>query len=157
MFTRFTLTCILSLLPIIAHAQPAQTTSTDGFYLSPVNNPKEVAEFPLTEEFLSKVEAIQKAIVNLTPEAEGEKTGNDNSIEGLTASIEARPNLTVLITMNDLKPRDYVIGTMALKAALAAASSASDENSIIDETNTVTPQNIEFGKKYADRIRALFE
>jgi len=129
----------------------------DALKLAPIFVPSPVANYALDEPFLKKIEAVQAEISTLPAEPAPPATGNDNSIDGLVASVAGRPKLVAILTKNGLDPKNYVIGTMALKASLAAAAAMDDKDAIFDDTTTVSKQNLEFGKKYIDRIRKLFD
>lgn len=147
LFITFFLTTGVCIMPISsAHSEP--------FSIAPVVNPKVVAQFPLTEPFLAKMEVIQKGLAALPPETDNPKYGNDTSIGGIIAIIQDKPKLMGLLSKNSITPHDYVVGGMALAAALSAAAS-DGEDQIFDETQAVSKTNLEFGKKYADRIRIL--
>lgn len=88
---------LLFLFPL-TYVQITMANGTDNkFFLSSSSNPNIVTNYPLTEDFLSKIEQIKKETEDLPPEPEAPNTGNDNSIEGLIASISARPKLTDLL------------------------------------------------------------
>ncbi|WP_375619183.1 MULTISPECIES: hypothetical protein [unclassified Bartonella] len=89
------------------------------FVLSPRSNQNIVANYPLTEDFLSKREQLKREIEDLLPEPGASNTRNDNSIEGLTASISAILKLMDLLRKHNLSPKDQVIGLIALQATLA--------------------------------------
>ncbi|EJF79228.1 Uncharacterised protein [Candidatus Bartonella washoeensis] len=152
---------ILRLFPFflfIAYVQITMAEGTDNqFVLSLSSNPNIVANYPLTEDLLSKIEQLKKEIEDLPPEPETSNTGNDNSIEGLIASISARPKLTELLRKNNLSPKDYVIGVMALQATLAAIIDIEDKKILFNEKNTISLDNLKFGQKYIDRIRAILD
>ena len=62
-----------------------------------------------------------------------------------------------ILKKNELEPKDYVVGYLALQASLAAASSLEDQDAIFDDSTTVSKENLEFGKQFADRIRKVLE
>lgn len=144
----------------ITHAQKAITKNTDDYFiLAPINinNPNSVTNFPLTEDFLVKIEQIKKDLENLPSEPEAPNTGNDNSIEGLIASVSARPQLSSVLEKNNITPKDYVIGVTALQATLAAVSSIEYKDPFPNETAAISKNNLKFEQKYINRIRALLD
>ncbi|WP_245256472.1 hypothetical protein [Bartonella tamiae] len=139
-------------------AQNDETHSKkEEFYLAPIHNPAMIANYPLNEAFLTKMEIVQREMTNQSVYLTVQETGNDVSINGLISAIEKNEKISTILKNNGLSPNDYIVGYMALQAALAAASSAEDKDAIFDETTTVSPQNLEFGKKNTDRIRQLLE
>jgi len=119
---------------------------------------QEIANFPLTETFLAKMERIQAELVELPIEQEPDATGDDLTVTGLTHAIEARPLVLAVLERHQMAVRDYVSGSMALSNALLAviAAQSEEEEIFFDEQVLVSPENIEFGRQYADRIRALY-
>lgn len=139
---------------IVGTLTPVSLVYAEPFSIVPVVNPRVVADFPLNETFLAKMEAIQQQRLSLPAETDNPQYGNDTSIGGIIAIIQDKPKLMGLLSRNGMSPHDYVVGGMALGAALSAAAS-DGEDQIFDETLTVSKTNLEFGKKYADRIRTL--
>lgn len=155
---RIFIACFLLVLPISAFAQATtKQDSKNEFYLSPTGNPKIVAEYPLTEEFLGKMENIQKEMSEASITLSEAETGNDGSIDGLVTTISKNHRVMTILQKNALEPKDYIVGYLALQASLAAASSLDDKDAIFDDSTTVSKENLEFGKQYADRIRKLLE
>ncbi|ENN90139.1 hypothetical protein [Bartonella bovis] len=145
------------LLPLSTYAQKTITNETDYHsILTPIPSSNIVANYPLTEDFLVKMEQIKTEVVNLPPEPDAPGTGNDNSIEGLIASVSGRPKLTSVLEKNNITPKDYVIGFMALQTTLAVVS-ALEDNDNFEEKITLSKNNLEFGQKYINRIRALLD
>lgn len=149
MWLRIFIIIVIFFLPNVSQAH--------SFSLSPLSYSATITNFPLTEQFLSKMEHIHSQLATLPPDQDPEGTGNDNSIEGLTKAISGRPHLMALLTSQQLDAKTYVVGTMALQAALAAASAADDEDALFDEPHSVSKQNLAFAKAFIDRIRQLFE
>jgi len=118
---------------------------------------QEIANFPLDEAFLDKIEKIQAELVELPIEADRQSSGDDLTVSGLTHAIEAHPEILALLKRHDIGARDYVLGKLALSNALLAAIMADDqeEELFFDEPVFSSPENLEFGRQYADRIRAL--
>jgi len=120
---------------------------------------QDIANFPLTEAFLSKMEKIQAELVELPIEGEADASGDDLTISGLQQAIKARPLVMAVLDRHDMAVGDYVLGSMALSNALLAAvaseSGQEEETLFFDEPVIVSPENLAFGRAYADRIRAL--
>lgn len=156
---RIIIACCFLLVPTVAFSEDTakQNDKQNEFYLSPTGNPKIVAEYPLNEEFLQKMENIQKELADASITLSEAETGNDGSIDGLVATLSKNQKVMAILTKNSLAPKDYIVGYLALQAALAAASSLDDQDAIFDDSTTVSKENLEFGKHYADRIRLLLE
>ncbi|AQX31507.1 hypothetical protein BscR1v2_016040 [Bartonella schoenbuchensis R1] len=143
------------LSPFATYAQKTMANETDYHSVITSTLPSNiVANYPLTENFLVKMEQIKIEVANLPAEPDAPGTGNDNSIEGLVASVSGRPKLAGVLEKHNITPRDYVIGFMALQATLAAVS-ALEDNDNFDEKITLSQSNLEFGQKHINRIRAL--
>lgn len=156
---RIIIACCLLSVPAYAFAEDTakQNNKQNEFYLSPAGNPKIVAEYSLKEEFLTKMENIQKEMSDASIRLSEAETGNDGSIDGLVKTLSNDQRVMTILNKNAVEPKDYVVGYLALQASLAAASSLDDEDAIFDESTTVSKENLEFGKQYADRIRKLLE
>jgi len=115
---------------------------------------KLVANFPLDEDFLLKIENIRRDIANLPIEEENADADNDITIKGLTRAVETHPNLMALLEKHHMTASDYVVGAMALSSVLTAL--AEEDVTEFDETSNVSPANLAFGKRHLERIRALY-
>ncbi|WP_332059963.1 hypothetical protein [Bartonella sp. CB74] len=146
----------LFLFVIYVQLTTAKETN-NNFVLSPTSNQNIIANYPLTENLLSKIEKIQKEIENLPSALEAPDTGNDNSIEGLIAFVSNQSKLSNILKENNLTPKDYVIGLMTLQATLAAIIALEDKKFFFDEKNIVSPNNLKFGQKNINRIRAILD
>jgi len=82
---------------------------------------------------------------------------DDLTITGLTRAVETKPAVLAILMRHEIKPRDYVLGSIALSNALLAVTQAEseDEDLLFDEPVMISPENLEFGRHYSDRIRAL--
>ena len=156
---RIIIALCLVIWPLSAFSEeaPKKPQKNDEFYISPTSNPKIVATYPLNEDFLAKMEAIQKDMSDASITLSEADTGNDSSIEGLTATLSKNAKIMDILKKNALEPKDYVVGYLALQAALAAASSLEDQDAIFDDSTTVSKENLEFGKQFTDRIRKVLE
>ncbi|WP_455476102.1 hypothetical protein [Bartonella sp. B17] len=141
---------------LITHVQVAMAMKTNNNSTVLLIKDQNIVEnYPLTEDFLSKIERVIKEIEALPPELNTPNIENDNSIEGLTAFVSSLPQLSNILKKNNLTPKDYVIGTMALKETLTAIIKLEDEEIFSDKRSTVSLNNLKFGKKHIDRIRAI--
>lgn len=129
---------IRNLLPIILILWTPTFSFADAFKLAPIFVPSPVANFALDETLLKKIEAVQAEISIMPAEPASPVTVNDNSIDGLVASLAGRPKLVAVLTKNELDPKTYVMASMALKAALAAAAAIDDKDAIFDDTMAVS-------------------
>lgn len=156
---RMIIACCLLFVPVFAFAEDTakQNDKQTEFYLSPTGNPKIVAEYPLKEEFLTKMENIQKEMSDASIRLSEAETGNDGSIDGLVKTISKNQKVMAILKKNGVEPKDYVVGYMALQASLAAASSLDDQDAIFDDSTTVSKENLEFGKQYTVRLRKLLD
>ncbi|GAB1580206.1 hypothetical protein [Phyllobacterium phragmitis] len=116
----------------------------------------EVNAFPLTEDFLARMEAIQTELqaLNLTGQEEDTNAGEPVTLDSLTAGVEAKPDVMAVLTKHQVKPRDYIVGYFALMSSLAAAE-AENEPQLIDELGDVNPEHLAFGREYKARIQQL--
>ena len=156
---RFVIAVCLIVFPVAAFSEDAskQDNKQNEFYLSPTGNPKIVAEYPLNEEFLVKMENVQKELSDASIKLSESETGNDASVDGLVKTISKNERIMNILKKNTLEPKDYVLGYLALQASLAAASSLDDQDALFDDSATVSKENLEFGKQFADRIRKLLD
>ena len=156
---RFVIAFCLIVFPVAAFGEDAskQDNKQNEFYLSPTGNPKIVAEYPLNEEFLVKMENVQKELSDASIKLSQSETGNDASVDGLVKTISKNERIMNILKKNTLEPKDYVLGYLALQASLAAASSLDDQDALFDDSATVSKENLEFGKQFADRIRKLLD
>ncbi|WP_375670785.1 hypothetical protein [Bartonella sp. SD1336NMGDW] len=129
-----------------------------------------IANYTLTEDLLLKMEQINKEECENSPSeskvSDTEKEPDieiehDNSIEGFVASISNQPKLMNILRKNNITPKDFAIGTIALQATLtmllAPLELLKKEGISFDEKNTVVSNNLEFGKKYTYRILAILK
>ncbi len=129
------------------------------------NFPHVIANYILTEDLLFKMEQINKeecensppeSKVSNTEKASDIEIEHDDSIERLVASISNQPKLMNILRKNNITPKDFAIGTIALQATLtmllAPLELLKKEGISFDEKNTVVSNNLEFGKKYMYRM-----
>ncbi|UXN02923.1 MULTISPECIES: hypothetical protein [unclassified Bartonella] len=145
----------LIIVPTLSFAQNAPKGDDTSFALIREENAKEVATYPLNEDFLSRMEKVRTEFQALPLESNPPGTGDDDtSIDGMTQAISGRPELMTLLRKYSISAHDYVVGSMALSAALSAAS-AQGEEQFFDESLSVSENNLNFGRRYIDRIRAV--
>ncbi|WP_208435494.1 hypothetical protein [Bartonella phoceensis] len=114
-----------------------------------------VANYSLTENFLLKMEKITKECENLPPELKATNTIYNHSIEGIIDFISHKPKLMYILRKNDITPKEFAIGSLALRATLIILTrdiSFEKEGISFDEKNAVVLDNLEFGKKHMYRI-----
>nr|WP_144751825.1 hypothetical protein [Bartonella saheliensis] len=145
---RFVL-CFLFLFSFVLYAQEIKKETDNHSSLSPL-----VANYPLTEDFLLKLEKIGKECDNLSPEPETAKIENDppthdECIEGYIAYISRKPKLVNILRKNDLTLKDFVVGHLALQATLNILT---NEEISAHKQNIIPLSNIEFAKKNMYRI-----
>jgi len=159
---RLFLTFAFIVLPFGGQAQqvPQRIPKLSDYEITKVLEAKEIANFTLTESFLDKMEKIQAELVELPIEGEEDATGDDLTVNGMTQAIKARPRVLAVLNSHQMAVRDYVLGSMALSNALLAvvaqeAAQSGEEEPFLEERVEVSPENLEFGRQFADRIRAL--
>ncbi|MCZ2327923.1 hypothetical protein [Bartonella sp. F02] len=155
---KFSLNLFFIFFFLLTSSHKGGANSTDNNFVSaPIKNLSIVENFPLTEDFLSKIEQIQKEIKNLPSESITPYAENDNSINGLVAYVSAQQKLSDILEKNNISPKDYVIGLMALQITLATVSALENEDYFFDKKTTLSQSNVEFGKKHISRIRTILD
>ncbi|WP_455477823.1 hypothetical protein V3565_03455 [Bartonella sp. B10] len=148
--------CVLFIFPFITHFHIAIAKKADNnFVLSSVIHKKTVRSYPLTENFLSKMEKIKKEMVGLFLELEVQDTRYDNIIEKMIISVSSFQQLRSILIKNNLTPRDFVIGFITLQETLAAVTYLKYNKAFSYKKNIVSLSNLMFGKKHIDRISAI--
>ncbi|MET3559497.1 hypothetical protein ABID39_000167 [Bartonella japonica] len=114
-----------------------------------------IANYPLTEDLLLKLEKIERECKNLPPELEETDTKSDHiadgdSIENYIAYISSKPKLMSILKENNITPKDFVIAHLTLQATLNVLTT--DEENSIYEKNIVPLSNLEFAKKHMYRM-----
>ncbi|GGA90846.1 hypothetical protein GCM10011491_18510 [Brucella endophytica] len=134
------------LAPLMAPASAAQAS---------LATQKEVNAFHLTDDFLTRMEAVQTELqtLNLAAQDEEAPTG-PVTLDSLTAGVEKRPDVMAVLSKHGIKARDYIVGYFALMGSLAAAE-AENEPQLVDELRDVNPQHLAFAKQYKARIQQL--
>lgn len=123
--------------------------------VTPPETPAEVNAFPLTEDFLSKMEKAQIELSKLETSALSEEDQSiDPTLDSMTADIHTKPEVMAVLNRTGIEPRAYIVGYFALMSSLAAAE-AENEPQMIDELKDINPQHLVFGKQYRDRIQQL--
>ncbi|WP_375678865.1 MULTISPECIES: hypothetical protein [unclassified Bartonella] len=111
-----------------------------------------IANYPLTEDFLLKLERIEKECKNLLPEKNNLITYDSSihsSIENYTTYISSKPKLVNILKENNITPKDFVVSHLALQATLYVLT---DEENSTYEKNSLPARNIEFSKEHMYRI-----
>ncbi|GAA4658203.1 hypothetical protein [Bartonella pachyuromydis] len=137
------------LFSFASYAQKTKETTNNTPLTSPL-----VVNYSLTEDFLLKLEKIAKECKNLPPERETAKTENDlttndNNIEGYITYISSKAKFVSLLKENDLTPKDFVIGHLALQATLNALI---NKENFLRKQNIISSKNIEFTKEHMYRV-----
>ncbi|WP_338156079.1 hypothetical protein [Bartonella krasnovii] len=144
---RFVL-CFLFLFFFALYTQEIKKTDNHSS-LSPL-----VANYPLTEDFILKLEKIGKEFQNLFPKPETAKIKNDppthkKCIEGYITYISRKPKLVNILRKNNLTLKDFVVGHLALQITLNILT---NEEISLQKQNIIPLRNIEFAKKHMYRI-----
>ncbi|WP_375684767.1 hypothetical protein [Bartonella sp. AP1QHHD] len=112
-----------------------------------------IANYPLTEDFLLKLEKIEKECKNLLPETKNNLITYDSSIhssiENYTTYISSKQKLVNILKENNITPKEFVIAHLALQATLYVLT---DEENSTYEKNFLPSSNIEFAKEHMYRI-----
>ncbi|EJF83415.1 hypothetical protein MCU_01100 [Bartonella elizabethae Re6043vi] len=143
------LLCFLLLFPFISYAQEKKQETDNPPLISPL-----IANYPLTEDLLLKLEKIENECKNLPPEPETKNTKSDfttdnDHIEGYVAYISSKRELVNILRENNFTPKDFVVVLLALQATLNVLTN--EENSIYNP-KIIPSSNIEFAKKHMYRI-----
>ncbi|WP_245407008.1 hypothetical protein [Bartonella tribocorum] len=108
----------------------------------------------MTEDFLVKLEKIEKECKNLPPETQKENTKNnpitdDDHIEEYITYISSKRELVNILRENNLTPKDFVVAHLTLQATLIVLTN--EENSPYVK-NAISSRNIEFAKNHMYRM-----
>lgn len=127
--------------------------------------PYVIANYTLTEDFLLKMEQIEKDCKNLPPESETSNKNHDKNydsrLEKIIASISHKSKLMAVLRKNNITPRDFVIGNLAIQTTLImllnkpSSEDFKREGLSSLEKNPVFLSNLEFGKKHLYRIMSV--
>ncbi|WP_142416607.1 hypothetical protein [Bartonella massiliensis] len=141
--------CFLFLFSFASHAQEKKQEMDNPSLISSL-----VANYPLTEDLLLKLEKIEKECEKLPSElkkanTKRNPTTNNDHVEGYIAYISSKPGLVNILIKNNLTPKDFVISHLALKTTLNVLT---NEEISLHEQNIVPLSNIEFAKEHMYRI-----
>ncbi|AQS42400.1 MAG: Hypothetical protein BHV28_17300 [Candidatus Tokpelaia hoelldobleri] len=114
------------------------------------------ANITLNVGLLDTITAIKQQLGTLPEDLDLPEISPDSSIETISQALADNPQIMAVLQKNAISPHDYVTVYMTFADAFVAAEAA-EEDQIFDETRIVSQENLEFGKKYAERIRKLLE
>lgn len=114
------------------------------------------ANITLNAGLLDTITAIKQQLSTLPDDLNLPEISPDSSIETISQALADNPQIMAVLQKNAISPHDYVAVYMTLADAFVAAEAA-EEDQIFDETRIVSQENLEFSKKYAERIRKLLE
>lgn len=138
-----------------AKEAPSASDDQDYIDIAPAEVPREINEFKLSEDLLSRMEKVHDELSKLQLSATEEEGADPNpSIDQMVASIERRPEVVNVIKAHNISARDYILAYFALMSALASAD-AETEDQMVDEAINVNPDHVAFGKQFSERIRNL--
>ncbi|WP_375665088.1 hypothetical protein [Bartonella sp. TT121SHDZB] len=133
----------------------AEEKKTDHSLIPPL-----IANYPLTEDFLLKLEKIEKECKKLLPETKNHLITYDSSIhssiENYTTYISNKPKLVNILKENNITPKDFAAGTLALKE-ISTLLIFVPEKEYSTEKNTIFLNNLEFVKKHFYKATILLE
>lgn len=147
--------CFLFLFPFASYAQ--EKTDNDSLISS------FIANYPLTEDLLLKLEKIARECKSLSPESKTANSKNNpitydssiySSIENYTAYISKKTRLIHILEKNDLTAKDFAVSTLILlEISMLLTFAPEKEHSL--EKNIISTNNFEFSKKHFYRIYTL--
>ncbi len=143
------LLCFFFIFPFVSYAQEKKQEIDDPSFIPPF-----IANYPLTEDFLLKLEKIKAECRNLSSEPEQTNTKSDlstydDNIEKDASYIFNNPKLVNILKENNITPKDFVVAHLALQATLYVLT---DEENSTYEKNSLPARNIEFAKEHMYRI-----
>ncbi|WP_254492646.1 hypothetical protein [Bartonella sp. B1099] len=143
----------LFLFPFLSYAQETKQETDNPSLTLPL-----IANYPLTEDFLLKLEKVEKECKILLPEIKNNPITYDSkthsSIENYTAYISNKPKLMDILEKNNLTPKDFAASTLALiEISMLLAFVPEKEYSF--EKNIIFLNNLEFVKKHFYKITTL--
>ncbi|EJF89574.1 hypothetical protein ME1_00344 [Bartonella vinsonii subsp. arupensis OK-94-513] len=154
---------VLRLFPLFLFGLYTQITmakETDNQF----DFPYVIANYTLTEDFLFKMEKIEKECKNTPPEPETSETKYyGGSIEKQITTISNRPKLMKILRKNNITPKEFVIGSMALQTTLImlfnkpSPEDFKREGLSSLEKNSIFLSNLEFGKKHLYRMISVLK
>ncbi|WP_375612764.1 MULTISPECIES: hypothetical protein [unclassified Bartonella] len=143
------LLCFFFIFPFVSYAQEKKQEIDDPSFIPPF-----IANYPLTEDILLKLEKIKAECRNLSSEPEQKNTKSDlstydDNIEKDASYIFNNPKLVNILKENNITPKDFVVAHLALQATLYVLT---DEENSTYEKNSLPARNIEFAKEHMYRI-----
>ncbi|WP_375611337.1 MULTISPECIES: hypothetical protein [unclassified Bartonella] len=143
------LLCFFFIFPFVSYAQEKKQEIDDPSFIPPF-----IANYPLTEDILLKLEKIKAECRNLSSEPEQTNTKSDlstydDNIEKYASYIFNNPKLVNILKENNITPKDFVVAHLALQATLYVLT---DEENSTYEKNSLPARNIEFAKEHMYRI-----
>ncbi|WP_273757510.1 hypothetical protein [Bartonella sp. AU55XJBT] len=120
MFFNYVQSCIVLffLFPFLSYAQEKKQETVNPSLTLPF-----IANYPLTEDLLLKLEKTEKECKNLPPEPEKENTKSDftadnDNIEGYVAYISSKQGLVNILRENNFTPKDFVVAFLTFQTTL---------------------------------------
>ncbi|WP_375614054.1 hypothetical protein [Bartonella sp. AC151YNML] len=149
------LLCFFFIFPFASYAQEKKQEIDELSFISPF-----IANYPLTEDLLLKLEKIEKECKNLLPETKNNLISYDSSIhssiENYTTYISSKPKLVNILKENNITPKDFASGTLALKE-ISTLLIFVPEKEYSTEKNTIFLNNLEFVKKHFFKATILLD
>ncbi|PIT70173.1 hypothetical protein [Bartonella tribocorum] len=132
------------LFPFVSYAQEKKTDKSS--LISPITK-----NYLLTEDFLLKLEKIEKECKNLLPEIENNTYTYDSnifsSVENYTTYISSKPKFLNILKENNLTAKSFAAGTLTLDIILMLLVFAF-EKEYSSEKNIIFLKNLEFVKNH---------
>ncbi|WP_244427277.1 hypothetical protein [Bartonella rattimassiliensis] len=137
--------CLLFLVPFVSYAQEKKQETDRASLISLLTK-----NYLLTENFLLKLEKIERECKNLLTEIENDSFTYDSSIfssiENYTTYISSKPKFMNILKENNLTPKDFAAGTLTLEGILMLLV-FTYEKEYSSEKNIIFLKNLEFVKK----------
>ncbi|EJF85398.1 hypothetical protein [Bartonella rattimassiliensis] len=145
--------CLLFLVPFVSYAQEKKQETDRASLISLLTK-----NYLLTENFLLKLEKIERECKNLLTEIENDSFTYDSSIfssiENYTTYISSKPKFMNILKENNLTPKDFAAGTLTLEGILMLLV-FTYEKEYSSEKNIIFLKNLEFVKKHFYKVTTL--
>ncbi|WP_212111741.1 hypothetical protein [Bartonella queenslandensis] len=138
--------CLLFFFPFVSYAQEKKQETDKPPLISPITK-----DYLLTEDFLLKLEKIEKECKSLLSETENYSYTYDpnifSSIENYTSYISSKSKFVNILKENNLTPKEFASGSLTLEGILMLLVFAY-EKEYSSEKNIIFLKNLEFVKKH---------
>ncbi|MET3589068.1 hypothetical protein ABID23_000138 [Bartonella silvatica] len=147
--------CFFFLFPFVSYAQEKKQETDNHSLTSYITS-----NYPLTEDFLLKLEKIENECKNLLPKTKNDLVTYDSSVhssvENYAAYISSNPKLMKILKENNITLKDFAAGTLTLREISAFLVFVPEEE-YSNEKDITFLNNLEFVKKHFFKITSLSE